>query len=445
MSPSPETQQPAPAAAEPTGRVRALLRNRSLRQRLFAPLGIDALMLATNLATGIIVARALGPSGRGEIAAILLLVQLAGWLFALGCTEAIAYRQAKRPDEGDRLLGTWLAIMVPLAVLAVASGEALLSTLLAAQSDAVLDAARLYLLLVVPVLMQAVLNGLLLGNQDFLFYNLVRLFSPLSIAAAYVALWVMDSLTVEAALVVNAAATLLALALSTGRAFHRVGVGRPERRIMRETGWYGARAHGGSIAGLVNARLDLLIIPAILSATSVGLYSVATNVAGIIGTLTGTVALIVLPITARGSGSPRTVVRTLQATLVIGLAIAVPLALLADVAVKLVYGADFGDAATALRLLLPGEVLDAGAMVLWSGLLAANRPFLSSVAAAPAAVLTIGGLLLFLESGGINAAATVTTCSFAIVFVLSLALYRHASGIRWSEFVRPPAATDPAA
>jgi enterobacterial common antigen flippase len=439
VPPIPDTEQPPPAAGKPSDRIRALLRNRSLRQRLFAPLGFDALMLVTNLATGIIVARALGPDGRGEIAALLLIVQLAGWLFALGCTEAIAYRQARRPDEGDRLLGTWLAVMVPLAVLAVATGEALLSTLLAAQTDAVLDAARLYLLLVVPVLLQAVLNGLLLGNQDFLFYNLVRLLSPLSIAAAYVVLWVTDSLTVEAALVVNAAATLLALAVSTGRAVSRVGVGRPDRRILRETGWYGARAHGGSLAGLVNARLDLLIIPAILSATSVGLYSVATNVAGIIGTLTGTVALIVLPVTARGSGSPRTVVRTLHAALAIGLAIAVPLALLAEVAVEVVYGTDFGDAATALRILLPGEVLDAGAMVLWSGLLAANRPFLSSVAAAPAAVLTIGGLLLFLESGGITAAATLTTCAYAFVFVISLALYRRATGMAWSEFIRPAA------
>jgi antigen flippase len=440
--PSPETDWPAPAAR---GRLRALLADRGLRQRLAAPLGFDALMLGANLATGVIVARALGPDGRGEIAAILLIVQLAGWLFSLGCTQAIAYRQSTRPDEGSRLLGTWLAIVAPLALLAVGAGEALLSTLLAAQTDAVLDAARLYLLLVVAVLLQAVLNGLLLGSQDFSFYNFVRLLAPLSIVVAYVALWSTDSMSVEAALVVNAAATLLALSLSFARSFRRVGIGRPDRRLLRETGWYGARAHGGSVAGLVNARLDLLIIPAILSATSVGLYSVATNVTGVIGTLTATVALIVLPVAAQEGGSARTVVRTLHATLIIGVVIAVPLAFLAEPALELVYGADFTEAAASLRILLPGEVLDAAAMVLWSGLLAANRPFLSSVAAAPAAVLTIGGLLLFLESGGITAAATVTTCAYAFVFAVSLVLYRHASGIRWVEFIRAPAAPGAAA
>jgi O-antigen/teichoic acid export membrane protein len=423
------------------GPLRALLTNETLRQRLLAPVGFDALVLVTNLATGIIVARALGPSGRGEIAAILLLVQMIGWAFSLGATEAIAFRQARRPEEGSRLLGTWFALMVPLGVLAIAGGEALLSTLLGAQTDAVHDAARLYLLLVIPVLLQAVLNGLLLGNQDFLFYNVVRLLAPMSIAIAYVLLWLTDSLTVDAALVVNGAATLLAIVVSAARGIHRIGLGRPEIRLIRETGWYGARAHAGSIAGLVNARLDLLIIPAILSAASVGLYSVATNVASVISTLTGTVAVIVLPLAARHAGSAHTVVRTLHATLLIGMAIAVPLALLANIAIELVYGADFGDAADALRILLPGEVLAAAAMVLWSGLLAADRPFLSSVAAAPAAILTIGGLLLFLESGGITAAAWVTTCSHTVVFVLSLFLYRHAAGMRWPQFLRPP---DPA-
>jgi O-antigen/teichoic acid export membrane protein len=125
--------------------------------------------------------------------------------------------------------------------------------------------------------------------------------------------------------------------------------------------------------------------------------------------------------------------------LLIGIAIALPLWVLAEAALELVYGADFGAAAPALRILLPGEVLDAAAMVLWSGLLAANRPFLSSVAAAPAAILTLVGLLLFLDQGGIEAAAIVSTCAYTVVFAISLLLYRHVAKLRWRDFVHPPA------
>ena len=68
--------------------------------------------------------------------------------------------------------------------------------------------------------------------------------------------------------------------------------------------WYGLRAHAGSVGSIVNARLDLLIIPAFLSAASIGLYSVATNVSSILPVLTGTVALMLLPVAARRAGRP---------------------------------------------------------------------------------------------------------------------------------------------
>ena len=191
---------------------------------------------------------------------------------------------------------------------------------------------------------------------------------------------------------------------------------------------------------MVNARLDLLIIPAFLGATSIGLYSVATNTTSVIATLTGTIALFVLPVAARRrKHSARTVIRTLQAVLLIGVAIALPLGVLAAVALEFVYGSEFGAAATSMRILLPGAVLDAGAIVLWSGLLAANRPFLSSLATAPAAALTVGGLLLFLRSGGIEVAAIVTSCAYTTAFVISILLYRHVAELQWRDFLHPPA------
>jgi O-antigen/teichoic acid export membrane protein len=210
--------------------------------------------------------------------------------------------------------------------------------------------------------------------------------------------------------------------------------------LLRDTLSFGLRTHMGSIAGLVSARFDLLIVPAFLGAAAVGLYSVATNVTSIISTLTATIATLVMPVAARRhKQSPRTVVRTLHVVLLIGVAIAVPLALLANIALNLVYGAEFEGAATALRILLPGVVLDAAAMVLWSGLIAANRPLLSSVAAVPAALLTLVGLILFLEAGGIDVAAIVSTCAYTTLFVISLFLYKHVAELEWRHFLHPPA------
>jgi antigen flippase len=411
-----------------------------MRSRVLAPMGFDASILVVNLVTGIVVARALGPTGRGEIAAILVLAQLSVWFFSGGATEAVTFRLSRSPADGPRLFGTWLAIGIPISLIAIAAAQFALPILFSAQTQSTIDLARVYLAIVLVMMLQTVQYGMLLGRQDFFFYNIVRFIQPALIAAAYIGLWAAGELTVELALAINAAATCTAFAVAGFRLLRRQGIGPPSKTLLRDTLSYGLRAHVGSIAGIVNARLDLLIVPAFLGAASVGLYSVATNVTSIIVTLTATVATLVLPVaTRRNRKSARTVIRTLHAVLLIGVAIAIPLAVLANLALKIVYGAEFEGAATALRILLPGVVLDAAAMVLWSGLLAANRPFLTSVAAAPAAILTVLGLVLFLESGGINAAAVVSTCAYTVVFVISMILYKRVAALRWRDFLNPPA------
>lgn len=429
------TPQPGPFR-----RAGELLRRRSIRERLLAPVAFDGLILTLNMVTGVIVARALGPSGRGELAIVLMLAQMGAWLFSLGATEGVAYRLSRHPEDGGHLLGSWLTLAVPLSLIAVGVGELLVPILFAAQTDNAIHLAQIYLAVISLLVIQSILNGILLGDQDFRVYLVVRLVTPLLLAISYVVLWATDDLSVEFALIVNATAAAAAVVVAAVRALSRHGLESPDLPLLRRSLWYGLRAHGGSIASLVNTRLDIIIIPAFLSAASVGLYSVATNVTSIIATLTGTVALLAMPVAARQqTGSARMIVRTLHATLAIGLVIAIPLELLANFALPLIYGSDFGAAATTLRILLPGSVLDAGAVVLWSGLLAANRPFLSSAAAGPAAALTVVGLVLFLESGGITTAAIVTSVAFSLVFAISLVLYRRVAGLRWVDFIRPPA------
>lgn len=142
-----------------------------LRQRVLGPVFFDAQILAMNLITGIIVARSLGPSGRGELAAIPIVVQTAGWIFSLGSAEAVAYHQARNPQQGGRLIGSWLAVALPLGLLTIPIGEYLLPTLFSAQTQEAIDLGRIYLLLVTVVLMGIVFNGILLGDQRFLAYN----------------------------------------------------------------------------------------------------------------------------------------------------------------------------------------------------------------------------------------------------------------------------------
>ena len=419
------------------GRLVVFFKKGSVRQRVLAPMGFDGGIMVTNLFTGIIVARTVGASGRGELAATLLIAQLAAWLFSVGAAEAIAYHQAHSPEDARRLLSSWLILMVPLTVIGVAISELLLPVIFAAQSGEAIDIARVYLLVIPMIGFQQIFTALLLGDHDFFHYNVTRAIYPVATLAIYVVWVVVGDFSVKAALVANAAAMVVGLSFSIHRCLVRHGLGSPDWPLLRSTLTYGLRAHGGAAAGIINARLDLLIMPAYLAATGVGLYSIATNVTSTITALTGTVALMALPISARQGRSPRPVVQTLHAALAISTLLAIPVLVLAPWLLGLVYGTEFEAAATATRLLVPAVIAATGAGVCGAGLLAAGRPLTASAAAGVGAAATIVGLLIFLPIGGITAAAIVSSTVYVGEFFLMAELYRRAAKLSWGDFLHP--------
>jgi O-antigen/teichoic acid export membrane protein len=403
-----------------------------LRQGLLA-MTSNGLTLVVTLVTGILIARQLGTTGRGELTAILTITTLMGWAFAAGCGQAAQYHQALNPERGGQLISTWLLLIAVLGVLAAVAGEALLPTLFAAQSPSTHQLARLYVVTAFLVPCSELLVGVLLGDHDFVFFNVFRVAQPAATAALYVALWVLHEFTLTSALAATLATGALGTLVVAVRAIRRHGLKRPSLELGRSSFWYGLRAHGTILAGLVNLRLDLLVIPAFLAASAVGLYAVATSVAWLIVAISSNLSNVVLSVAARqGAEGTRTVLFSLQATLLIGAALALVLALLANVLVPLVYGPAFSGSVLPFRLLLPGSVLYAAATMLWSGLYAANRPFRAAISQLVGLAVTLVGLLLFLRQGGIVAAAIVSTASYGVVFAASLILYQRATNVKWA-------------
>jgi O-antigen/teichoic acid export membrane protein len=213
--------------------------------------------------------------------------------------------------------------------------------------------------------------------------------------------------------------------------------------LAKRTLWYGLRAHGASVSGYLNARLDLLIMPAFLSATSVGLYSVATNVSWIVFVVPGSVAAVLLPVATRrkeSGAAPATVLRSMWSTLAVAAAFALVIGLVAGFGVRLVYGNEFRGSVEALRILLPGCVFYAAAFCLISGLYSSERPFTAAVLQAVGLALSAVALFVFLPSGGIVAASIISTAAYTLVFVLAAISYCRVEGLRWSD-LRPPADT----
>jgi O-antigen/teichoic acid export membrane protein len=427
-----------PEVGVPQSPLRRLLSRGLVRAGIVTYL-LSGLTLVCNLVAGIVTARALGPDGRGVAVALVTVSQLAGFIFSMGVAQSLSYFIARRPDDAPSLLTTWILMLIPLTAIALGVTELLLPTIFANDSENAVEIGRWFLLVIVLVVGIELNSGLLLGKQDFFVYNALRLAQPASMTASYVVLWRLDELTVESALIAALVTSAVVLAIGMARSIGRIGFGPPAPRLGISTLWYGVRGQGSTVANHVTARLDVAMLPAFVSAANVGLYSVATNVSLIVYQLSNTFAGLVLPAAA---GDPRRgrfkVVASFWGSIAVAGALALGLALFARPLLGLVYGDDFRDAAKPLILILPGAVLFAGSTILAAGVFAEGRPFTATLAQVLGMVATIVGLFVFLRSGGITAAALVSTASYAAVFLATLVAYKVVTGLRWRAFLPTP-------
>ena len=427
----------AARTALPSGLARRLAAHGLLRAGLITYV-FSSLTLVSNLVTGVVMARALGPSGRGVTFALVTVSQLAGFLFAAGVAQSLAYHLARRPADGPSLLTTWIVMLVPLAAIAIGVTELLLPVIFANDDEAV-EIGRWFMFAIVLVVGLELNYGALLGAHEFVVYNALRLMQPTLTAVGFVVLWGLDELTVQSALITASAASALAITIGLSRALRRIGLGRFDLRLGRTGLWYGVRGQGSTVANQVTARLDVAMLPAFVSSASVGLYSVATSVSLIVYQLANTFAGLVMPSAARDErrGTAK-VLLSFWAAMAVAIVMALVIGLLARPLIGLIYGDDFEDAATSLLLLLPGGVLFAGASILNAGIYAAGRPFTATCTQILGMLVTVVGLVSFLSSGGVTAAAIVSSASYATIFVASLLAFRHVSGLPWRGLVPTP-------
>jgi len=390
--------------------------------------------------SGVVTARGLGAQGRGVTVSLQTIAQLSGFFFAMGAAQSLSYFIGRRPEDASRLLSTWLLMLLPLTAIAIVVTELLLSTIFAVHAPGAIESGRWFLFTIVLVVGFELNSGVLLGEHDFLVFNLLRFMQPALVALGVTVVWRLGSLTVTSALLVATVASVIVLALGMTRSALRTGWGRPDLTLGRTTLWYGIRGHGVMVATNVNARLDVAMLPAFVAAASVGIYSVATNVSLIIYQLANTFAALLIPAAARDTERAQTrIVGSLFGTLAIAGALALGLGLFARPMLEVVYGQQFGAAASTLRLLLPGSVLFAGSSILTAGIYALGKPFTATSAQVAGMAVTVIGLLVFLRVGGITAAALVSTASYATVFIATAIAYKRAANVPWRVFVPTPA------
>jgi O-antigen/teichoic acid export membrane protein len=380
----------------------------------------NALNAALTFITAPLLARALGASGRGDLAAIAVPLALIPIVLSLGIPR-FANRMVPRGTPVNEVIGS---LGVPLLIVgALAAGAAVPA------ADALSggrETVRLYLIitfLAMPMLLVGTLLLECLVGLARWRRLIVAQFIPFGVPlVGILVLYPLHRLTVGTAAALIIVGTLLAIVpalplLAAG--------GRPVFRLKLATEGvrFGLKSWLGGLAQLGNLRLDQFLMIAVVTPRELGLYAVATNLSGASTIVAG--ALTPPLMTRVAAGETDLLPRAVRIILASTVAFNVLLGLASPILISGLLGPQFAGAVPMTIVLLIATVPLVAAGVLSSGLQADGAPMIPSIAELVALVITVVGLVILLPPLGGMGAAIVSLAAYSASFVLQLVMARR--------------------
>lgn len=394
--------------------------------------------VATGAVASLIIARALGPEGRGEYVYPIFVVGLFAVAGHLSYDFInIHLRSIKAADERTLALAAFaISGVAGLATLAVFATVALTVPALFAgiHGKLVLAAAATLPLLI----QQHALTSVLVVSFRMRAVNAATLAGAVAQLLAIIALAALGRLTPLGVLCVAAASTAITWGVLFGAV--RPPVGLPPAYLVRHALRYAWRIHIGGIIMVLMWRGDVLFVKGFLGVREVGLYTLAVFLAEMLLSLVEATTAAATPRQVLSEAPDQfagAVHRLGIMTLTAG---GLALAAISPVLVPMLYGSAFSDTITPLLILLPGLVLFGAYRPLAVFLLRLQRPLRFTGAAAIALVVNVVGNLLVVERWGIEGVAAITSVTYAVLYLLIAAWFLAETKLPWRTLI--PSAAD---
>jgi O-antigen/teichoic acid export membrane protein len=388
----------------------------------------------------VIIARGLGPAGRGTIAFIAVTAILSARVTRLGVSDAAIVFAAQRPQLRPSLLTNLVLSVTAAAVVAAAVVSAVLFAVPSWRPSGIGDVELAILAL--GILASALVDAgysFVLGCSRFGIHAAITVASAWLYALAVALVWATADLTVaRVALLWVAVQGAKAVVLLWASA-RTSGVGRPDRALLRESIGFGIRAWVGSLSDALNDRADQILIAFIATEATLGVYAVAVNAWEILLYLPGAAATAVLPSVARADRTLRVeqVLKAFRSVALVSLAGLAVAAVVGPPLLVLVFGSSFEASIGPFLWLLPGTLGYVALGIFSSALVASSSPGRSSVGPLVSLGLGIALDLILIPPFGASGAAIAASAALLAGGATALSLYRTRTSFALGALIRP--------
>ncbi len=401
----------------------------SFGSQLILTIGSGSTIIAIGFITSIIIARLLGPIGRGELAAVQLWGTFFGGLALVGVPEAVVYFVGREPQAAKVyiLTGVFISFVAGLPIVMI--GITLIPYLLLEQRPSVATIAQWFLFLqfVLYILNWIAMSGLR-GLQQFDLYNLLRplpTFGWLIILLfAYIFKVTSVGLLTAAILVSNFISAIVGVYL--------VNQATPGSFRLNIKLWLPLLRFGlPTMLSLIPnylvqyGRLSQMVVAAVLSPEALGLIIVAIGWSNITNIVPQSIGQVVFPrIAAMDEDNIRQseIARATRLTVLLSTAISIFFMLISPVVMPLIYGVEFAPSIVPALIMLLTAIPAALRKVISDILRGLNRPHIALVGELFSLGTAILLMLVFIQPWGIIGVALALLLSevFSSVVILLL-------------------------
>jgi O-antigen/teichoic acid export membrane protein len=384
-------------------------------------------------AAGVLITRALGPTGRGDYQIFLVAVSITQAVVGLGMNVSSIYHIGKKAfNLRDIVSNTQFVVLASVAVSGIL---VLVATPIFGSQLLDKDVPYWLFVFAVPLFVNFnILTAILQGESRFLEMNLMVLARPLGLLILVAAGMAAGGLSIGSVLafwlIASLATMLLGLALVGFRNLDLRTVVWPRWRILREQVRFGVQGQIGNLLQLLNYRLDSLLVLAFVNAAGVGFYAVGVAMTESIWFIANAVAVVLLPwlTAAKSEDAAALTPLVCRQTLWVSLVAAVGLGLLSPVLVEALFGSEFGPAVAPVLWLLPGTVAASGTKIVASYIFSQGKPLVNSYITVATLAVTIILDLVLIPQFEVAGAAAASSGAYTVSLVLSLWAYRRLSG-----------------
>ncbi len=413
-------------------------RSRSFARSAAFTFGTNVTVAALSLFNVLIISRALGPGGRGDVAFLITISLVTASISSLGIHQASANLAGTSPElrpslATNALLYAMVNGIIAIGVIVVLI--ALIPSVGGSQSDWLLALA----LASIPIMiMRNYLGFFVVADYGFAASNASWVTGPIVNVVLNGAMFAAGSLTVASSVCVWVAGQTLGVVILLIYVHARLaGYGRPNIGLAWSSLRFGLKAHIGNVMLMGNYRMDQWLTGSISGSVELGLYSVAVAWAEGLFFLPTSLASVQRPDVVRASkrDAADVAAAVFRAAIVLTIPLAVALYLLAPFLCDTIFGEEFSEASSSLRLLIPGGFGVVALKLLGSALTAQGRPVHESTAIGVSFVATLTLDILLIPRFGGNGAAFASSFAYLLGGAVACVIFVRATDGRLRDLI----------